>query len=123
MENDSWASALGLCSGRSEQVCYFPFHTRLAAAQKKKKKTRVRHSSMPDPPPTIQVLPLGAGQEVGRSCVIVGIGGRTLMFDCGMHMGYSDSRRCVFVAVVVGQKEGAGGRALCRRLRKTEAQD
>jgi integrator complex subunit 11 len=48
---------------------------------------------MPDPPPTIRVLPLGAGQEVGRSCVVVGIGGATLMFDCGMHMGYNDARR------------------------------
>ncbi len=45
------------------------------------------------PHPTIRVLPLGAGQEVGRSCVLVGIGGATLMFDCGMHMGFQDSRR------------------------------
>eukprot|EP00873_Tetraselmis_striata_P036643 jgi/Tetstr1/456907/TSEL_043577.t1 len=41
----------------------------------------------------ISVLPLGAGQDVGRSCVIVRLGGRTVMFDCGMHMGYQDERR------------------------------
>eukprot|EP01147_Barroeca_monosierra_P008184 gene8184-804_t len=41
----------------------------------------------------ITVLPLGAGQDVGRSCIIIEMNGRTIMFDCGMHMGYSDNRR------------------------------
>lgn len=36
---------------------------------------------------------LGAGQDVGRSCVIVTIGGRKVMFDCGAHSGYNDNRR------------------------------
>ena len=35
---------------------------------------------------TIKIVPLGAGQDVGRSCVIVELGGRTIMFDCGIHM-------------------------------------
>jgi integrator complex subunit 11 len=34
----------------------------------------------------------GAGQEVGKSCVVVTIGGKRVMFDCGMHMGYHDDR-------------------------------
>lgn len=34
----------------------------------------------------IKIVPLGAGQDVGRSCVIVEVGGRTVMFDCGIHM-------------------------------------
>ncbi|XP_028550824.1 cleavage and polyadenylation specificity factor subunit 3-II [Dendrobium catenatum] len=42
---------------------------------------------------TIECLVLGAGQEVGKSCVVVSIGGRRIMFDCGMHMGYLDNRR------------------------------
>lgn len=42
---------------------------------------------------SIRVLPLGAGQDVGRSCVLVTLGGKTVMFDCGMHMGYDDARR------------------------------
>eukprot|EP00249_Psilotum_nudum_P010719 c22718_g1_i1 orf=119-2434(-) len=42
---------------------------------------------------SIQCLVLGAGQEVGKSCVVVTLGGKTIMFDCGMHMGYSDERR------------------------------
>ncbi|KAG5860300.1 putative RNA-processing beta-lactamase-fold exonuclease [Encephalitozoon hellem] len=41
----------------------------------------------------MNVVPLGAGQDVGRSCVLVTIGGRTIMFDCGMHMGFNDERR------------------------------
>lgn len=35
----------------------------------------------------------GAGQEVGKSCVVVTINGKRIMFDCGMHMGYDDHRR------------------------------
>ena len=50
------------------------------------------------PPPTmassgITVLVLGAGQDVGKSCVLVTLGGFTVMFDCGMHMGYADERQ------------------------------
>lgn len=41
----------------------------------------------------MNVFALGAGQEVGRSCIIVSINNKTIMFDCGMHMGYSDSRK------------------------------
>ncbi|KAF5180817.1 Cleavage and polyadenylation specificity factor subunit 3-ii [Thalictrum thalictroides] len=41
----------------------------------------------------IECLVLGAGQEVGKSCVIVSFGGKRIMFDCGMHMGYLDNRR------------------------------
>jgi len=44
------------------------------------------------------ILPLlglfaGAGQEVGKSCVLVTINGKRIMFDCGMHMGFLDHRR------------------------------
>ncbi|KAK9061321.1 hypothetical protein SSX86_018501 [Deinandra increscens subsp. villosa] len=41
----------------------------------------------------IECLVLGAGQEVGKSCVVVTINGKRIMFDCGMHMGYVDHRR------------------------------
>uniref|UniRef100_A0A5K3FNG9 Integrator complex subunit 11 n=1 Tax=Mesocestoides corti TaxID=53468 RepID=A0A5K3FNG9_MESCO len=42
---------------------------------------------------SIRVIPLGAGQDVGRSCILVSIGGKNIMLDCGMHMGYNDERR------------------------------
>ena len=41
----------------------------------------------------IQINPLGAGQEIGRSCIIVNIKGIKIMFDCGVHMGYTDERK------------------------------
>jgi integrator complex subunit 11 len=31
--------------------------------------------------------------DVGRSCILVSLGGRAVMFDCGMHMSYNDERR------------------------------
>ncbi|KAG8505518.1 Integrator complex subunit 11 [Galemys pyrenaicus] len=43
--------------------------------------------------PEIRVTPLGAGQDVGRSCILVSIAGKNVMLDCGMHMGYNDDRR------------------------------
>lgn len=41
----------------------------------------------------MNVLTLGAGQEVGRSCIIVNIDKKTVMLDCGLHMGYNDMRK------------------------------
>ncbi|CAB3404409.1 unnamed protein product [Caenorhabditis bovis] len=43
--------------------------------------------------PEIKIVPLGAGQDVGRSCILVTIGSKNVMLDCGMHMGYQDERR------------------------------
>uniref|UniRef100_A0A914ZI74 Integrator complex subunit 11 n=1 Tax=Parascaris univalens TaxID=6257 RepID=A0A914ZI74_PARUN len=43
--------------------------------------------------PFLKVTPLGAGQDVGRSCILLSIGGKNVMLDCGMHMGYQDERR------------------------------
>lgn len=42
---------------------------------------------------SIKVTPLGAGQDVGRSCILVTINGKNIMFDCGMHMGFQDERK------------------------------
>ncbi|XP_072977847.1 cleavage and polyadenylation specificity factor subunit 3-II isoform X2 [Typha angustifolia] len=44
----------------------------------------------------------GAGQEVGKSCVVVSIGGKRIMFDCGMHMGYLDGRRYPDFSLISG---------------------
>lgn len=29
-------------------------------------------------------------EDVGRSCILVTLGGKNIMLDCGMHMGYND---------------------------------
>ena len=42
---------------------------------------------------SLKVVALGAGQDVGRSCMVVTVGGKNVMLDCGMHMGYRDERR------------------------------
>ena len=41
----------------------------------------------------IAIVPLGAGQEVGRSCVLVTIGERSVMLDCGIHVGLKGAER------------------------------
>ena len=37
----------------------------------------------------VTVKPLGAGQEVGRSCYVVKYQGKGVMFDCGIHPAFS----------------------------------
>lgn len=37
----------------------------------------------------MQIMPLGAGQEVGRSCCLLKFMGKTIMLDCGVHPAYS----------------------------------
>lgn len=36
----------------------------------------------------VKITPLGAGQEVGRSCIIISYLDKTIMMDCGIHPGY-----------------------------------
>ncbi|RHZ18579.1 hypothetical protein DYB37_013724, partial [Aphanomyces astaci] len=33
----------------------------------------------------MRIMPLGAGNEVGRSCIILKFQGKTIMLDCGVH--------------------------------------
>jgi integrator complex subunit 11 len=44
----------------------------------------------------IRILPLGAGQDVGRSCILITMGGKNIMLDCGLHMGFHDDVSCFF---------------------------
>lgn len=37
----------------------------------------------------MQIMPIGAGNEVGRSCCILKFMGKTVMLDCGVHPAYS----------------------------------
>jgi len=38
---------------------------------------------------TLEIMPLGAGSEVGRSCHLCTYKGKSVMFDCGVHPGYA----------------------------------
>ena len=37
----------------------------------------------------MEITPLGAGQEVGRSCVMLKFRGKQVMFDCGIHPAFT----------------------------------
>eukprot|EP01133_Synstelium_polycarpum_P015749 gene15749-18712_t len=37
----------------------------------------------------LEIMPIGSGSEVGRSCVLLRYKGKTIMFDCGVHPAYS----------------------------------
>lgn len=41
----------------------------------------------------IEIYPLGAGQDVGRSCIIVKIYDKVIMLDTGLHMGKQDKEK------------------------------
>jgi len=45
---------------------------------------------------TLEVTPLGAGSEVGRSCILLSYKGKNVMLDCGIHPGLVRERweRC-----------------------------
>ncbi|GAX76938.1 hypothetical protein CEUSTIGMA_g4385.t1 [Chlamydomonas eustigma] len=37
----------------------------------------------------LEIIALGAGNEVGRSCIVLKYQGKSIMFDCGIHPGYT----------------------------------
>lgn len=44
-------------------------------------------------PPHISIRVLGGGRDVGRSCMLLTLGERQVLLDCGAHPGFADSRR------------------------------
>lgn len=47
--------------------------------------------------PTLFLTPLGAGQEVGRSCMVIVYRGKTVVCDAGVHPAYSGLASLPFV--------------------------
>lgn len=47
------------------------------------------------------IMPLGGGQEVGRSCILLQYQGRNIMLDCGCHPGKLQSSVLSVVFVLV----------------------
>ena len=45
---------------------------------------------------TLEFIPLGAGNEVGRSCCLLKFKGKTIMFDCGCHPGFRGDQSLPF---------------------------
>ncbi|KAF6198483.1 hypothetical protein GE061_008231 [Apolygus lucorum] len=48
----------------------------------------------------LSITPLGAGQEVGRSCIMVEYKGKKIMLDCGIHPGLTGMDALPFVDIV-----------------------
>lgn len=65
---------------------------------------------------TIKIVPLGAGQDVGRSCVLVSLGNKNIMFDCGVHMGFQDLRKFPDFTYICKNLKGDGQAALERYI-------
>ena len=90
---------------KEDPIFQFQFAIR---KKKKREKTRVAMTTTPaeqqqeeqqehhgddhdDPGELLELIPLGAGSEVGRSCVVASFfgGKKNVMFDCGIHPGFS----------------------------------
>uniref|UniRef100_A0A673Z7L3 Uncharacterized protein n=1 Tax=Salmo trutta TaxID=8032 RepID=A0A673Z7L3_SALTR len=54
--------------------------------------------------PEVHPFPIERCRDVGRSCILVSIGGKNIMLDCGMHMGFNDDS-VPPIGVIVGQPE------------------
>ncbi|KAL3156673.1 hypothetical protein ABBQ38_000954 [Trebouxia sp. C0009 RCD-2024] len=54
----------------------------------------------PEDEDIVEIMPLGAGQEVGRSCIIVKYMGKTIMMDAGIHPGFSGEASLPFLDTV-----------------------
>lgn len=61
----------------------------MASKEKVQPKEKAQPTDGPNKEDVVEVIPLGAGQEVGRSCIIVRYLGKTIMLDCGIHPGYA----------------------------------
>lgn len=78
---------------------------------------------------TLTLKPLGAGNEVGRSCLILRFKGLTVMLDCGVLPSFSGEESLPMLreidpaevdVVIITCVRGARGVCGAQRLRRTE---
>ncbi|KAF7256420.1 hypothetical protein EG68_06681 [Paragonimus skrjabini miyazakii] len=48
----------------------------------------------------LTVMPLGAGQEVGRSCILLTFKGKKIILDCGIHPGLRNKESLPFIDAI-----------------------
>ena len=48
----------------------------------------------------LNITPLGAGQEVGRSCIMMEFKGKKIMLDCGIHPGLTGMDALPFIDMI-----------------------
>ncbi|KAK9813025.1 hypothetical protein WJX72_007682 [[Myrmecia] bisecta] len=66
----------------------------------KRKAEEMEEPDLDDPNNTVEFIPLGAGQEVGRSCMILRYRGKSVMLDCGIHPGFAGTESLPFFDAV-----------------------
>jgi cleavage and polyadenylation specificity factor subunit 3 len=45
----------------------------------------------------LKITPLGAGNEVGRSCILIQFKNKTILLDCGLHPAYTGLAALPFI--------------------------
>ncbi|KAI9206499.1 beta-lactamase-like protein [Polychytrium aggregatum] len=60
-----------------------------SASASAKRKLQPTVIPVPNENDILKITPLGAGSEVGRSCVLLEFKGKTVMLDCGLHPAYT----------------------------------
>ncbi|VDK88518.1 unnamed protein product [Dibothriocephalus latus] len=48
----------------------------------------------------LSIMPLGAGQEVGRSCILLTFKGKKIILDCGIHPGLHNKESLPFIDAI-----------------------
>ena len=48
----------------------------------------------------MKIRPLGGGQEVGRSCILLQFKGKNILLDCGLHPGIEGEGALPFLGAV-----------------------
>ncbi|KAK6626585.1 Cleavage and polyadenylation specificity factor 73 [Polyplax serrata] len=61
---------------------------------------KVEHQAPSEESDLLRIRPLGAGQEVGRSCIMLEFKGKNVMLDCGIHPGLSGLDALPFVDLI-----------------------
>jgi integrator complex subunit 11 len=85
---------------------------------------------MPPAPAPLSVRVLGGGRDIGRSCLLLTLGDRRVLLDCGAHPAFADARRFPDLAalppldavlVTHFHLDHAGALPLLRRLQRDAA--
>eukprot|EP00071_Canis_lupus_P026582 XP_022260139.1 cleavage and polyadenylation specificity factor subunit 3 isoform X2 [Canis lupus familiaris] len=79
---------MGFSTSGSPWLCFLFTQTRAACSSPPLRRQISEMSAIPaEESDQLLIRPLGAGQEVGRSCIILEFKGRKIMLDCGIHPG------------------------------------
>ena len=64
----------------------------------------------------LTITPLGAGQEVGRSCILLQFKGKRVLLDIGIHPGLSGLEALPFIDVIDTSQIGRHLQTYSRKL-------